>query len=105
MSSVHILENGLNLCQREASEGVLNPSEATCDECLKAVPPEYLELFCPACGKQHLDIDDGEIDWSKRIHRTHKCVNTPEGPNTGCGHLWRPKNVPTFGVASSSAKV
>lgn len=28
------------------------------------------ELFCPYCGKQH--IDSGE--WSKRLHHTHLCL-------------------------------
>ena len=82
-----------------------NVDEVSCDECLKAMPPEHLILFCPACNKQHLDVPDGEIDWSTHLHRTHKCVNTPEGPNTGCGNLWRPKKTPTFGVASVEARV
>lgn len=60
------------------------------------------ELFCPACSKQHLDVDDGEVDWSQRVHRTHRCVNTPEGLNTGCGHEWRPCEFPTRGVLKLS---
>lgn len=65
-----------------------------CDDCLKEVPPEKTVLLCPACGKQHLDVGE----FATKVHRTHLCVDTPEGPNTGCGHLWRPKNTPTFGV-------
>lgn len=104
---IHILRNELSLCKKPSStitgvEEETGVEHVTCDECLKAVPPEHLVLFCPACNKQHLDIPDGEIDWSKHLHRTHKCVNTPEGPNTGCGNLWRPKKIPTFGVASVS---
>lgn len=60
--------------------------------------PVPMVLHCPECGKQHLDINDGEVDWSKRRHRTHKCVNTPEGANTGCGHEWRPHWIYTVGV-------
>lgn len=59
-----------------------------------------VQICCPKCGKRHLDVDDGEIDWSKRPHKTHRCVNTPEGLNTGCGHEWRPFPFHTRGVAS-----
>ena len=53
-----------------------------------------LALFCPNCGKQHLDIGE----FASRIHRTHLCENTPDGPNTVCGKLWRPFDFPTRGV-------
>lgn len=63
------------------------------------IEAERLVLHCPACGKQHLDVLESDgVDWSKKPHRKHLCKNTPEGPNTGCGHLWRPKETNTVGV-------
>jgi hypothetical protein len=56
--------------------------------------PVPMVLRCPKCGKQHLDVDE----WATRPHRTHLCDNTPAGPGTGCGHLWRPVIFPTVGV-------
>jgi hypothetical protein len=65
--------------------------------------PRAMVLHCPACGKQHLDVlePDG-TDWSKRPHRKHLCKNTPAGPDTGCGHLWKPMETPTVGVLEVS---
>lgn len=61
--------------------------------------PERLVLYCPAFGKQHIDqLEPDGTDWSTKPHRKHLCKNTPEGPGTGCGHLWRPKETPTVGV-------
>lgn len=57
--------------------------------------PVPMVLYCPACGKQHLDQGEFAI----RPHRTHRCENTPAGAD-GCGHEWRPASVPTVGVAS-----
>lgn len=44
-------------------------------------------LFCPACGKQH--VDEGE--WATRPHRRHLCVDDRAG--RGCGHLWEPEQL------------
>jgi rubredoxin len=47
-------------------------------------------LYCPECGEQHLDEAAG--DWTNPPHRSHLCH--------GCGHIWRPADVPTNGVLS-----
>jgi hypothetical protein len=113
---IHILKHGLSLCQTfldvpakwppghlwvsfESEDDITK--YASCDDCLKLVEPARSVLFCPKCGKQHLDVGE----FATRVHRTHLCENTPEGPKTGCGHLWRPKKTPTFGVDSASVKV
>lgn len=64
-------------------------------EAWREVPPHYMRLHCPECGKLHLD--SGEF--ATRVHRKHLCENTPEGPKTGCGHLWVPYPYATRGVA------
>lgn len=43
-------------------------------------------LWCPACGKRH--IDTGEFE--HKPHHTHACQH--------CGMVWRPAIVPTAGV-------
>lgn len=62
--------------------------------------PIDMMLRCPACGLQHVDRrdpplsaewDDAEA-WTNPPHRSHLC--------RGCGHVWRPADVPTNGVAS-----
>ena len=60
----------------------------------KELVPEDMVLHCPGCGKQHLDIGE----FQARVHRTHLCENTPDGPGTGCGHLWKPCEYATRGV-------
>jgi len=110
--TTHILKHGYSLCRMPSwfrpdipgnwPEGHIWVSFqdskvleiADCDECLKRMPPEKLEIFCPTCGKQHLDVGE----FATKVHRTHLCEETPDGPKTGCGHLWRPKSTPTFGV-------
>lgn len=85
--------------------------------------PIDMVLFCPACGVQHIDAAKvSEIDfdsmpdapnlgmvppeelperyqalkdwesanWTNPPHRSHLCH--------GCGHIWRPADVPTNGV-------
>lgn len=59
-------------------------------------------LHCPKCGMQHLDRpepavehDHGAVEfaaWNNPPHRSHLCHF--------CGHIWRPANVPTNGVAA-----
>lgn len=68
-------------------------------------------LFCPACGLQHIDHDERPSDrewaaqsagdrevqyWSNPPHRSHLCH--------GCGHIWRPSDVHTNGVAAIRSK-
>lgn len=74
--------------------------------------PIDMVLFCPACGKQHIDapkprralpLGDGygtevviEAEWTNPPHRSHLCH--------GCGHIWRPADVPTNGVEAVKTK-
>lgn len=51
-----------------------------------APPPIPMLLWCPECGKRH--VDAGEFATKK--HHTHACQ--------GCGHVWRPAVVATVGV-------
>lgn len=77
---------------------------------LAALPPAASEvgepipmvLFCPKCGLQHIDAAaahplsskprDGGEWWMNPPHRSHLCH--------GCGHIWRPADAATTGVAS-----
>lgn len=63
--------------------------------------PIDMVLHCPKCGMQHIDAPedadcDGEVvhsfGWGNPPHRSHLCH--------GCGHIWRPADVPTNGVAA-----
>ncbi len=67
------------------------------------VEPIDMVLHCPACGLQHIDAPEPELGpsvdgsgdmpiWSNPPHRSHLCH--------GCGHIWRPADVPTNGVAA-----
>lgn len=69
--------------------------------------PIDMVLHCPACGMQHIDKDEaagmfafdvacyGE-PWRNPPHRSHLCH--------GCGHIWRPADVPTNGVQAVQTK-
>jgi len=48
------------------------------------------ELFCPECKHQHVDKDEGDIDWTVRPHKKHLCA--------ACKHIWKPYPVGTVGV-------
>lgn len=52
--------------------------------------PLAMVLHCPACGLQH--VDEPTVEWSNPPHRSHLCL--------GCGHIWRPADVATCGVAA-----
>lgn len=65
--------------------------------------PIDMVLHCPECGAQHIDapewvddphdIEQGRIlGWKNPPHRSHLCH--------GCGHIWRPADVPTNGVSA-----
>lgn len=69
----------------------------------EAVQPIDMVLHCPACGMQHIDAPEPDqpwssdpstcyIGWPNPPHRSHLCH--------GCGHTWRPADVPTNGVAA-----
>ena len=57
-----------------------------------AAAPIDMVLYCPACGMQHIDAPEGDAEWTNPPHRSHLCG--------GCGHVWRPADVPTNGVAA-----
>lgn len=75
---------------------------------LESSVPIDMILHCPACGEQHIDdIEPGAIitdcklvgaaeTWTNPPHRSHLC--------SGCGHIWRPADVPTNGVAEIKTK-
>lgn len=48
--------------------------------------PIPMLLWCPECGKRH--IDEGEF--ATKPHHTHACQH--------CGHVWRPCVMTTVGV-------
>lgn len=63
-------------------------------------------LFCPVCGKQHIDapsetreIRGGELcvdKWDNPPHRSHLCHH--------CGAIWRPADVPTNGILQATTR-
>ena len=61
-------------------------------ERLRARQPVPMLLFCPRCLAQHIDAPQPEKDWTNPPHRSHECQD--------CGHVWRPADVPTTGVAT-----
>ncbi len=69
--------------------------------------PVDMVLHCPLCHLQHIDeaevlpmayaigaanFSPGYVPWDNPPHRSHLCH--------GCGHIWRPADVPTNGVAA-----
>lgn len=85
--------------------------------------PIDLVLHCPHCGMQHIDqpeslsayraraqlaqpldyvsesaSDAPQTRWANPPHRSHLC----RSEDGGCGHIWRPADVPTNGVAAIS---
>lgn len=56
--------------------------------------PIDIVLHCPACGLQHIDAPTP--GWTNEPHRSHLCH--------GCGHIWRPADVPTNGVPAVKTK-
>ena len=69
--------------------------------------PIDMILYCPSCGMQHIDAPEPAIEhelctqpefpaWDNPPHRSHLCH--------GCGHIWRPADVPTNGVAKIQTK-
>jgi hypothetical protein len=82
----------------------------------KDAEPIKMVLFCPACGTQHIDRDQPEWmetyysgaelvcikhpAWSNKPHKSHLCLKLDDG----CGHVWRPADVPTEGVTEIATK-
>ena len=75
------------LRELNAFEGV--DIEAMMNE-LRGEDPIPMVLFCPACGRQHVDAPNPAEGWDNPPHRSHKCG--------ACAHVWRPADVPTAGV-------
>lgn len=86
------------------------PSQPTQTGEEKPIP---MILHCPACGLQHVDAPDTHDEaadkmlssprvepWNNPPHRSHLC--RPE--HGGCGHIWRPADVPTEGVAAITTR-
>jgi len=53
--------------------------------------PIPMILYCPNCGRQHIDAPDEAKGWSNPDHKSHACP---------CGCTWRPADVCTTGVAA-----
>lgn len=69
------------------------------------IAPVDMMLHCPNCGLQHIDKPDDlplgmphlpPNAWHNPPHRSHLCA--------GCGHIWRPADVPTNGVLAVKTK-
>ena len=67
--------------------------------------PIDMVLHCPACGLQHIDAPEVESkDWSNSLAAGSSIRVTWKNPPRrshlchGCGHIWRPADVPTNGV-------
>lgn len=69
------------------------------------VVPIDMVLHCPVCHTQHIDAPDdpstfpGDENLPARTnppHKSHLCH--------GCGHIWRPADVPTNGVADTKTR-
>lgn len=65
--------------------------------------PIDMVLLCPKCNFQHIDAPDepgtamaGIPRWTNPPHRSHQCHS--------CGHVWRPADVETNGVAAVNTK-
>ena len=94
-------ENYMSFGQHYSSYDGLFPSVLRVIDRLREQKPIDMILHCPNCGMQHIDEPEGEGDdeatikrldvWTNPPHRSHLCH--------GCGHIWRPADVPTNGVA------
>lgn len=98
----------VNAEQRGVAKGLEECAEliaALTAQVEQAAKPIDMVLHCPACGMQHVDAPsptDGQNlrMWSNPPHKSHLC-RTEDG---GCGHIWRPADVPTNGVAAIKTK-
>lgn len=92
IAGIPALVDRLREAQTEAAEcrrGVI----AAAEECARLTQaPVPMLLYCPACAVQHIDAPQPEKGWTNPPHRSHECQF--------CGHVWRPADVATTGVAS-----
>jgi hypothetical protein len=67
---------------------------SVCAECRdtsrRVFSPLPMILNCPKCGVRHVDYPEPENDWTNPPHKSHLCH--------ACGAVWRPADVPTYGV-------
>jgi hypothetical protein len=70
--------------------------DAVDDALLELSKPIPMILHCPACGEQHVDEPEPTRNWTNPPHRSHLCLT--------CGHIWRPADVCTSGVATIQTK-
>ncbi|WP_186169819.1 hypothetical protein [Burkholderia gladioli] len=84
----------LTLATAHELETRLHALEASSD-----TMPVPLLLFCPGCGRQHVDVEEQSTSpdrWSNPPHVSHVCHT--------CLMAWRPADVPTVGVAAISTR-
>ena len=58
--------------------------------------PIDIVLFCPACGRQHIDAPEPAKGWANPPHKSHLCHD--------CGQVWRAADVPTNGVQAATTR-
>lgn len=78
--------------------------------------PIDMVLHCPECGVQHIDKPMTEAEYAARLHESSwwecggdkpgRWTNPPHRSHLchGCGHIWRPADVPTNGVRAVKTK-
>lgn len=112
-------------CKPDIFEATYSPAALAAGQATAAQPGDIgrksidMVLHCPKCGLQHIDKDNSEDlrieaaelgvdregerrlerwieerEWPNPPHRSHLCQNRK------CGHIWRPADVPTNGVAA-----
>ena len=88
-----LLERAVGVEQAEQLRQLLAATPAQAQQ----AEPIDMVLHCPACGLQHIDRpDERSGGWVNAPHRSHLCH--------GCGHIWRPADVPTNGVKAVNTR-
>jgi hypothetical protein len=85
-------EDGIRLLGLELRRALTTPVNRGLDPGKDEGTRIMMLLWCPRCQTQHVDEPEPETGWTNPPHRTHKCKT--------CGHLWRPSDWPTAGVAA-----
>jgi hypothetical protein len=96
-----------NYCVEVGGDGMRCKTGCTCGKVEQPSAPIPMVLHCPSCGVQHIDKSEHDpypafgpgMDqerWLNPPHRSHLCH--------GCGHIWRPADVATTGVAAVQTK-
>lgn len=83
---------GQTITEPLSDRQLLNLAADALDAHRKLVVPQPINmvLTCPNCGHQHIDAPDPDNGWDNPPHRSHLCAD--------CGIIWRPADVPTYGV-------